>query len=270
MSKEEANVREATEGCLDFWCKNEKASKGAVCVHDACSVLSLFGALPESTKGSDFKFKLENAVSHRIFSVTILPVGEENAAAVRVSIGTAIQGWLVLLQYRNIWTCISAAFSSNTHDPILPEHFDAVNKLTWDGYCRANETCDDERMAQVFHRSCRLTFASESMGVVVVDQPAFLKKVARRYEDEAMHQPYAELKHHPKLGSNNTLQSIEFATNDLCMVTLKVGHPPCLWTDLLTCCNLGKDQDQVGWWIVHKSSCHEPFPLTDDMKALLE
>ena len=44
------------------------------------------------------------------------------------------------------------------------------------------------------------------------------------------------------------------------MVTLKVGHPPMLWTDVLTCARLGER-----WWIVAKSSCSEPL-LADEAR----
>lgn len=271
-SNEEAKIRETACCCLDFWCKNDGASKGAVCVNDACSVLSLLNeeeAGPVSIKGSEFIIHPHN-LPYRVLFVKILPVGEENAAAVFVSVGESIRGWLTFLKHHNIWTCISGAFSSN-QDPVLPEHFDAVNKLTWDGYCRANEACDAQEMAKYFHNTCRLTFAAPDAGVIVVDQKGFLDKVANRYENEEMHKPFAKLKNHPDLGKSSTLLSVEFATNDLCMVILKVGHPPCLWTDILTCCNMGRGTNQGDyWWIVHKSSCHETFPLTDDMKKALE
>jgi hypothetical protein len=65
-----------------------------------------------------------------------------------------------------------AAFSSN-QNPVLPEHFAAVNKLTWDGYCMANQACDTNEMSKVFHTTCRLTTAEENSGIMVVDQPSF-------------------------------------------------------------------------------------------------
>ncbi|CAB9520352.1 expressed unknown protein [Seminavis robusta] len=222
-----------------------------------------------------------SSMSHdaKVLSVKILPVGPQNAASVQVvveisrqndivekpTILATIHGFLTLLKSSNHRTCISAAFSTNT-GTILPEHFNAVTKLTWEGYCGANRARDGAAMAKVFHPSCRLTYVQDDSMVAVVPQPAFCAKVQHRYTKETMHQPYAPLQAHPNIGMHDTLQDVEFATPDCCMVTLKVGHPPCLWSDLLTCCYLGSDQ---GWWIMHKSSCHEEFMLTDDMKALL-
>lgn len=58
------------------------------------------------------------------------------------------------------------------------------------------------------------------------------------------------------------------------MVTLRVGHPPCLWTDLLTCCKVvtspHDNQLLPRWWIMHKSSCHEDFEFSEDMQTMLD
>ena len=47
---------------------------------------------------------------------------------------------------------------------------------------------------------------------------------------------------------------------------LKVGHPPMLWTDVLTCARLGgsgSGGSSNRWWIVAKSSCSQPL-LADE------
>jgi hypothetical protein len=86
--------------------------------------------------------------------------------------------------------------------------------------------------------------------------------VTLRYAMDA-HRPYEHWKDRAR--EKTTLISIDFATPDLAMVMLKIGHPPFLWTDLLTCMKIDKsidkddDTSSKQWWIVHKSSCHEAF-----------
>jgi hypothetical protein len=80
------------------------------------------------------------------------------------------------------------------------------------------------------------------------------------------------LKNHPDVGKWDALNSIEFATPHLSLVVLTVGHPPFLWTDLLTCAYLDRPHEEnppaikaeKKWWIVHKSSECERHPLTKD------
>lgn len=75
-----------------------------------------------------------------------------------------------------------------------------------------------------------------------------------------MHAPYAHLRDDPRVAAEDSLLSVTFATPDVCMVVLKVGHPPMLWTDVLTCARVAEK-----WWIVAKSSCSEPL-LADEAK----
>ena len=83
--------------------------------------------------------------------------------------------------------------------------------------------------------------------------------ITSRYSSP-MHAPYAHLRHDPCVAAQDTLLGVTFSSADVAMVVLKVGHPPCLWTDVLTCARLdGK------WWIVAKSSCMEPL-LADEAK----
>ena len=288
--------------------KNQEDTVLPHSIHKECLVTSLCQGKAVSIQGSEFHFSsmvgsegterretsslyqddaaspgsTSSRTTHdvKVLSINILPVGPKIAASIQVqveirdkgnrgdkpTIHATIHGFLTLLK-STYWTCISAAFSTNT-GKILPEHFNAVTKLTWNGYCGANRARDGAAMAKVFHPNCRLTYVQDDSMVAVVPQPAFCSKVQNRYTpQEPMHQPYAPIQAHPDIGMHDTLQAVEFATPDCCMVTLKVGHPPCLWSDLLTCCYFGSDQ---GWWIAHKSSCHEGFPLTDDMKALLD
>jgi hypothetical protein len=69
------------------------------------------------------------------------------------------------------------------------------------------------------------------------------------------------LKEDPRVGDGDTLVSMEFVTPQLAMVILKVGHPPFLWTDLLTCARICEHGNKR-WWIVHKSSDSESHPLS--------
>ena len=276
--------------------------------------MSLIGKTPISENGSQFHLPTTSvtdpAQQQAIVSVKILPVGDQSAAAVCVSLtaepqndssnqNTKIEGWLTLLKKQqstasqddNPWTCIGAAFATSAVETkILPSHFQDVTKLVWDGYCHANRTCNGTAMAKVFHPSCRLTYVNSTVdkdddGIVVCPQPAFCDKVENRYTspNESMHVPFAPLQNHVEIGRYDGIQSIEFAgtnTPRVCMVTLKVAHPPFVWTDLLTSCDLSSSSSNgnnngttsttnAEWWIVHKSSCNEAYELTEDMKAVL-
>lgn len=231
--------------------------------------------------------------------VKILPVGGQSAATVQVRVpGSSyhLRGFFVFLKEGGknetgggtIWTwkCISIALAparpggKMDNNQVLPIHYSEVNALTWDGYCHANRLCDGKLMARHFHPTCRLTYTSPADGrIVTVDSDTFLDLVEHRYTRQPAHVPYATLRDVPEVGDSDSLQSIEFVTPQLTMVTLRVGHPPFLWTDLLTCarirstsssssniadtgdCNAPPEMAQHKWWIVHKSSECEPHPL---------
>ena len=123
-------------------------------------------------------------------------------------------------------------------------------------------------MSKVFHPSCRLTYTGADGTIVIKSQEEFLAMVGDRY-NTPMHAPYAHLRDDPRAAAGDTLLSITFATPDLAMVVLKVGHPPCLWTDLLTCARTrppGLPPGRGHWWIVAKSSCKEPL-LEDEARS---
>jgi hypothetical protein len=304
ISRLESQVRQAAAACMTFWCKeggrnNKAAGDEDTCIyiHKECSILSLLGGTVRSIQGLAFSMadsssegaqegsSTKTPLSISVPSVKLLSVGNQSAAAALVIVvfGTEIEirGWLTFLATKGrpigeqledggFWQCISGAFSAkkSSPSPILPCHFEAVTKSIWDGYCKANRACDGSAMAQVFHETCRLTYVADDNTTVIVPQSAFCDMVQYRYDKGEMHQPYAMIQNHCDIGQHDRLQAIDFASDDLCLVTLKVGHPPCLWTDFLTCCNLG-EKDGGGWWIVHKSSCHEEFELTEDMKKIL-
>uniref|UniRef100_A0A7S3L1Q0 Uncharacterized protein n=1 Tax=Amphora coffeiformis TaxID=265554 RepID=A0A7S3L1Q0_9STRA len=106
--------------------------------------------------------------------------------------------------------------------------------------------------------------------IQIIHQARFCEMVTNRYTDPQLpHKPFAHLleseEHAHLLSAGDSLQGIEFVTPDLALVELRVGHPPFLWTDLLTCARLSKSEDDTDgggrWWIVHKSSENVPFLL---------
>ena len=190
----------------------------------------------------------------RVVSVVVLHAG--NTAVAHVQWDTCA-GWLTLLLDKGAWMVICAV-TSCTAGSSTPADMAAVAKVCWE-YCGANRACDGDRMAQVFHRRCRLTYTGGDGTLVIKPQDAFLQMVSERYSTP-MHAPYAHLRDDPRVASADSLLSVTFAAPDLCMVRLKVGHPPVLWTDVLTCARLGGR-----WWIVAKSSCSEPL-LADEAR----
>jgi hypothetical protein len=226
-----------------------------------------------------FASRLPPAQTISVDHVQILSVGLKNAAHAKVTVDETA-GFLVLLYLKDRWQCISGAIGPVTKDtPITPKDTMEVASLVWDGYCDANGKCRGDLMRRYFHEQCRLTYASciddssnssgGDDGLRVLDCDTFCHMVTHRYTMGA-HRPYKHWK--DRAGDKTTLISIDFATPDLAMVMLKVGHPPFLWTDLLTCMRIDNnsndenDDDGDGaagtskqWWIVHKSSCHEDF-----------
>lgn len=187
----------------------------------------------------------------KIISILVLHAG--NTAVVHVQ-WVSHAGWLTLLQEKGEWVVISN-ISSAASGPSTPTDMAAVIHACWDEYCAANHACDGLRMAQVFHPKCRLTYTGPDGALVIKSRDVFVHMVSERYS-LPLHAPYAHLKDDPRVAAKTSLLSASFATPDLCMVVLKVGHPPMLWTDVLTCARLG---DEGKWWIVAKSSCSEPL-----------
>lgn len=216
-----------------------------------------------------------------IRSVRCLDVGSRDAAAVQVRLfGGAIDGWLIFLHCRLdeaihdddddddvcslSWRCISAAFTISSSVPdqqgaILPEkQWHEVLYTVWNGYCAANRACDGAKILRnALHATFRLTYCDEAHRntVQIKDAETFASMVTTRYEG-GKHAQFQHLKDDPRVSAEDALLAVDFCAPDCCMVVLKVGHPPCLWTDLLTCMCIDRT-----WWIVHKSSCHEDFLL---------
>ena len=198
------------------------------------------------------------SVPATIVSVLVLEQGTTAIAHVR---WTGRAGWLTLLKEGASWVVITAVSAALSPSPlrITPAAVHDVTNACWTGYCEANRACDGLAMAQIFHPVCRLTYTGADGRVVIKPQAEFCKMVAERYSSP-MHAPCAHLRHDPRAAEHDTLLGASFATPEVCMVTLKVGHPPCLWTDVLTCARL-----DGRWWIVAKSSCVEPL-LADEKR----
>lgn len=261
----EDQLRQAARTAVASW-QNEEAT--CVVVHPQCA----FWLVPtndaagqsflQATRPSAF---LPSQATVTTPSVKVL--SHDLAAAVQIRIGDIYTGFIVFLQQGatssttatdSSWQAISvglAPYEAGTQ-PVGPAHFAAVTELTWKGYCHASRQCDGKLMAEYFHAKCRLTYTDTSkQEIAIVDAPTFYKKVQQRYTSQelaSMHLPYAHLQNdHALIGQFDTLISVDFASATLALVVLKVGHPPCLWTDLLTC---ACDKDTGRWWIVHKSS----------------
>ncbi|CAE8600851.1 unnamed protein product [Polarella glacialis] len=249
MASVECEVREAAQSFLRSWSCGEPQSAHPSFVRYEATPSGLVGAADRPLLGDDG--------SCSVLSVLVLEQGLAAAAHVAYP-GHA--GWLTLLKGER-WLVISAIVSAVVPGAVSPADVGALMGACWDGYCSANRACDGDKMAEIFHPLCRLTFATEEDTIVIMSQEDFVEKVRSRYETP-MHRPYAHLRHDPRAAAHDTLLGCSFATADVAMVTLKVGHPPCLWTDLLCCAKL-----MGRWWIVAKSSCSEPF-LAEERAAV--
>lgn len=254
----ECEARAAGLGALSSWTTGELSPH----VHPDCRVVVLengeFKTLKTPSKFLSTTSSSSDGPTIQVTHCKILPVGTQSAASLQVVIGN-LTGFVVTLLQGSEWLCISAALSSS-NSLVLPTDFEDVTKLTWDGYCAANRKCRGDLMAKCFHETCRLTFSKNDQ-IQIIDSANFYQRVAKRYQ-EGPHLPYAHLKDDPRTSSQDSLLGIEFASRDVAMVTLRVGHPPFLWTDLLTCAKLDGQ-----WWICHKSSCNHPF-LEDEGKLV--
>ena len=205
--------------------------------------------------------------SFQITLVRHIKAGQQNAASVKVE-GPTFSGFLVFLRHFNCWKCISVALAPVTaeDDAVHPTVMDDVMNLCWRGYRQANRSCDGAAMARSFHPTSRLTFVDGSTETLIIkDQGSFCEMVEHRYSKDvaSLHQPYAHLREDPRIAAKDSLLAVDFATSSTAMVVLTVGHPPFLWTDLLTCAKIAENN----WQIVHKSSCSDSFFVDSAEKA---
>lgn len=141
------------------------------------------------------------------------------------------------------------------------------------GYRIANRTCNGIEMERVLHpEAFRLSEANRDNGTIsVLEREIFCNDIVpNRYNNpESIH--YQEkIKYSVNTEMENKFEQLaasydeiifgEFATPVVAMVKCKIGHPPALWTDFLTCAKLGEQ-----WWIMDKVSCRQDFPESNDL-----
>jgi hypothetical protein len=197
------------------------------------------------------------------FIVTTVVVELESCASVSIESKDGKAGIMVLLGTVEGWVVVSVVIAPTSDQTIDPSSFAAVNSACWDGYCKANRTLDGDKMAQVFHPLCRLMFVGGEQSIVSFSQEQFCSMVTNRYTLD-LHKKYAHLQDDPRASAGDTMLGVIFISPQLACVTLKVGHPPCLWTDLFTVARLAGDKNK--WWIVHKSSTHEKLLADEAME----
>ena len=166
-------------------------------------------------------------------------------------------GYLMALKPAAGWTVISLVFENLSGDlsKITPTDMAEPISACWDRYCVANRFCDTTAMADVFHSSSRLMFVDDKSNIQEFSSQEFCTLVKDRYQ-QPPHDKYAAYKsNHQITSERDTLQGCSMISPNLALVRLKVGHPPCLWSDLLVCAKLTDDK----WWIVAKSSDHGEF-----------
>ena len=259
-------VHEECAFCMETTTDDEPQNEGtttatSMFVQGSRHIVPLLSSSLSSAENDDGAAAIQNS----ILSVHILPVGRQTAASVHVRVGVKWTGFIVFLRHENSWKAISVALapvSSTTAAVVTPDDFAAVAALTWHGYRAASRSCDGAAMQQAFHSWCRLTYTDQNDCIQIIPAETFYDMVQYRYEKVSPHLPFAHLKHAVEMtGRQDSLLSIVFATPTLAMVTLRIGHPPFLWTDLLTCAKIRADDNDGRWWIVHKSSENEPFLL---------
>ena len=266
----EEELRQATESAWNAFAGDAVLAPN---VHPDCTVVVLAedGTYNE---GPFHEVMWPKAILNHVLTVDSVKAsasGKRSSSFVHVKIGGGLySGFLVFLKEREggdlVWRCISVSLGPRMKERILPNLYKEVSTLTWDGYCHANKICDGDLMSNYFHATCRLTYTGPSDRIVVCSSQEFFAKVSGRYENEELHKPYAHLKNSPLLDDANSLLSIEFASPQIAMVILKIGHPPFLWTDLLTCARILED-GKTKWWIMHKSSDNESHPLSGMVKG---
>ena len=272
-------IRESATKCLDIWLKtgNDDDDEHSS-IHSACRAVWIDQqGKYQACNGSDFDIShlvngsndARGSSAITIKSVDRVHAGNDQTAATVLATVNGVCGWMVLLEESPmIWTCISAAFGplQEAYKP-SPQELAAVRTCAWDGYVASNRMCDGSRMAPYLHPDFRLTFvkhtvdASPESHVMIIPKSDFLEMVTDRYQRQP-HADYAHLRDDPLVAHFDEWISAIFATPNVAMVKLKVGHPPLLWTDVLTCIKGGPSGE---WVIVHKSSCSEP--LLADEKA---
>ena len=224
-------------------------SDGIVCKQNASTILETF----------------KDAVDGRIIALAWI---SDSCACAKIRVideSTAMTEFATMLKDES-WKIIASVQSSaslGAHErKIVPSDFTQVTDAVWEGYVAAGRSGDSFAMGKVFHPDCNLTEATSGT-VSIVNSDAFCHLVVARWSMEA-HVPYAHLKDDARISAADTLLSVDFAGPDVAMVTLKIGYPPFLYTDVLLLLRLAlpvaeRPDSKAGWWIVAKSSDHEPW-----------
>jgi len=174
--------------------------------------------------------------------------------------------FVTMLKEGEVWKIISSVQSIATANApvrkIIPSDFTDVSTAVWDGYVAAGRAYNSEEMGKVFHPECRLTFAADG-AIMIISSNDFCKMVKDRWSMDS-HIPFAHLKNDPRISSADTLISVDIVGTNVAMVTLKIGYPPFLYHDVLLLLRVSQPVSQrkgssAGWWIVAKSSDHEPW-----------
>ena len=181
--------------------------------------------------------------------------------------------FITMLKEAESWKIISSVQSFTTPSApvrkIVPSDFTEVSTAVWDGYVAAGRAYDSVEMGKVFHPDCRLTFAADDT-ITIVSSNEFCRVVEKRWSMDA-HAPFAHLKNDPRISSADSLVSVDFAGPNVAMVMINIGYPPFLYHDVLLLLRLSqpvseREGSSAGWWIVAKSSDHEPWMENEEEK----
>ncbi|CAE8674417.1 unnamed protein product [Polarella glacialis] len=164
MASVEREVREAAETFLHSWSCGEPQSAHPSFVLYEATPSGLVGAAERPPPGDG---------SCRVISVLVLEQGLAAAAHVTYP-GHA--GWLVILKGER-WLVISVIVSVVVPGAVSSADVGALMSACWDDYCCANRACDVDKMAEIFHPLCRLTYATEEGAIVVKSQEDFVEYV---------------------------------------------------------------------------------------------
>jgi hypothetical protein len=162
-----------------------------------------------------------------------------------------------------IISCVeSTATASAPVRKITPSDFGEVTSAVWEGYVAAGRACDSEAMGEVFHPDSRLTYSSGGKINIVTSQD-FCSMVENRWTMDP-YRSFSHIKNDPRIAAADSLISADFAGPNMAMVTLDIGYPPFLYHDVLVLLRLSQPISKLsdsanGWWIVAKSSDHEPW-----------
>lgn len=125
----------------------------------------------------------------------------------------------------------------------------------WEGYVAAGRACSSGGMRKVFHPDCRLTFAADGT-IVIVSSNDFCSNVENRWTMEP-YVRFSHLKNDVRISAADSLVSVDFAGPNVAMVCLPISR--CLaFASALTAVP-ERAESNAGWWIVAKSSDHEPW-----------